>query len=106
MGISQYFTDLYFEGLDLPAIQAEILKVWEESVCDVLVHKLKLQDSVVDFMICNGKALVLEVNQFARTTGSGLFSWDEIETATECTIRAVQEPPIVTNLPPEWLSLI
>lgn len=108
VAISQYFTDLFFEGLDEAAAQKAITKAWDQSVKQILVDQLSLEKCVVDFMVLNGRALVLEVNQYAKTTGSGLFTWDEIENKpAECEIRVVKQPPAdIRNLPEEWTQLL
>ncbi len=80
--ITQYFTDLFFpELVEIKEVIAKkILSVWGK-----IRDTLSLEDCVVDFFCDENTVLVLEVNQYARTTGSGLFTWDEIE-SKGCTL--------------------
>lgn len=107
--VSQYFTDLKFEGIEGEKVLSLILAFWKQHVRDPLL-KMGLTECVVDFVVLeNDVVRVLEVNQFARTTGSGLFTWDEIETWKEPPIiRLVTEQPDVDSItmPPQWKELI
>jgi hypothetical protein len=110
IAISQYFTDLFFPSLIGQGnhVKETILTVWKSKVCVPIVEKLGLKNCVVDFMCDAEKCLVLEVNQWARSTGSGLFSWDELEEQVfgESEIRFLETPPTVNSLPREWLEIL
>jgi hypothetical protein len=111
VAISQYFTDLYFPRLVGQAnhVKDAILKVWNSDIREPIVKRLGLKNCVVDFICDLEKCLVLEVNQWARSTGSGLFSWDELEReqySEEPEIRFLRTPPNVKSLPPEWLEIL
>jgi len=67
---------LYFPNLkeECEEHKLKILQFYE-----TLKEKLpnNLSNGVLDFMILKDRVLLLEVNQWAKSTGSGLFDWDK-----------------------------
>jgi hypothetical protein len=37
---------------------------------------LPVEDCVCDFVVCEDRVMVIELNLFGRTAGAALFSWD------------------------------
>lgn len=75
---------------------------------------MDLRHGVIDFVadIDGGPVQVLEVNQFADSTGSGLFHWDAdravLTEDLDCPIRVRESPVQVESLtmPQEWRELL
>lgn len=53
---------------------------WCVCVCRALqttvAELLPVEDCVCDFVVCEDRVMVIELNLFGRTAGAALFSWD------------------------------
>lgn len=76
VALSQYFTQCYFATLaeEMPQIVQLVTAFFTSIVQPKLVE---LQDYVVDFVVVDKQVLLLEVNPYKETTGSGLFDWQQ-----------------------------
>jgi hypothetical protein len=103
--LSQYFCDLCFPDInrDVGGAIAEFFAL--------LAPVLPVDDCIADFVVLrDGRVLLLELNQWATTTGSGCFDWsvDEqiLKHSSALVVRVVEEQPVVTNLPAEWKAML
>jgi len=114
--ISQYDPYCFFENL-LPVqeeVKSKIVRFFDE----VIKEKMREFTSsyVMDFGILdNGQPIVIEINNFHKTTGSALFSWEtdkEIllgrnEGVALRIVKSVNETRNIEQfLSPEWFNII
>lgn len=73
--LSQYFSMCYFPWVS-PAqwadVKTRVLSFFETTVAELL----PVEDCVCDFVVCEDRVMVIELNLFGRTAGAALFSWD------------------------------
>lgn len=80
--LSQYDPYIYFSELNNPRIQRKIIDRIESFFYDQIKDRIPLEHYIVDFGIRNlnqkseTEVLVIEINSFEPSTGSGLFSWE------------------------------
>lgn len=113
--LSQYFTHLYFPSL--AASVDTVAKRITQFFADVVEPRLPvdLHNAVIDFIVLPDRVLLLEVNQYAHSTGPGLFDWVEDESilrdgSDPIEVRVRSEPPpleeIRGGLPAQWLQIL
>ena len=123
--ISQYFTQLFFPTLSKDFILQKIKPFWEglKDRLAILFAEGELVKYVIDFAFVvddgkkdeEGEVVVLELNPYNISTGSGLFNWEEerdcdvLEGIKPFEFRSVAQPlahSLRNKLHPHWVSLL